>query len=94
MTTTTTTTTTMTEEATGASEVPAADLSMGMSPPPGSIGNKVNNVDDEMTKWEGRNQAQLRCRIEAKGGKNGGTHTSQVPPAHGSKATKIRATPR
>jgi hypothetical protein len=93
-TTTMMTTTTMKEEATGASEVSAADLSMATSPPPGSIGDNVNNVDDEMKKGEGCIRARLRCRREAKGGLNGGMHTSRVPPAHGSGAAKIRAAPR
>jgi hypothetical protein len=93
-TTMTTMSTTMTEEAMGASEVPAAGLSTAMSPPPGSIGDNVNNVNDKVTKGEGRIWAQLRCRREAKVGKNGGMHTSQVPPARGSEAAKIRALPR
>jgi hypothetical protein len=88
------TTTTMTaEEAMGALEVPAADLSMAMSLPPGSSGNDVNNVNDETTKGEGRIRVRLRCGREAKGGKNGRTHMLRVLPAHGSKAAKICAAP-
>jgi hypothetical protein len=48
--TTTTVTTTTTEEATGASKVLAADLLTATSSPPGSIGNNVYDVNDEMTK--------------------------------------------
>jgi hypothetical protein len=48
---------TTTEEAMGASEVPAGDLLTAMSLPPGSIGDNVNNMDDEMTKGEGCIQA-------------------------------------
>jgi hypothetical protein len=91
---TTTMTTTMTEEAMGALEVPAVDLLMATSLFPGSIGDDFNDVNDEMTKGEGLIWAQLRCGREAKGGKNGRTHTLRVPPAHGSKAAKIRAVPR
>jgi hypothetical protein len=82
-TTMTTTTTTTTEEATGASEVPAGDLLTATSPPPGSIGDDVNNVNDEMTKGEGRIWVRLRRGREAKRGENGGTHTLRV--SHGSR---------
>jgi hypothetical protein len=89
----TTTTMIMTEEATGASEVLAADLFTATSPLPGSIGGNVDNINDEMTKGEGCIWARLRCGREAKGGKNGRTHTSQVLPTHGSKAAKICTAP-